>query len=250
MHEAFTVSPEEHPNTLRLRPSRASLNGPLNSTDKALTGKLGLTFLGRKQTHTLFSYSIDLSFNPHSTDYEAGVTIFLTQSNHVSLGFAKAPRLSTDGLDNISGFELRLRTTSISSTETKTTPIPATWTHAQHLRLEISASNDTHYMFSAQPRDCAKDRVVLGYVDAQIVSGHSGPFTGTLVGIYATCNGAGKRGQTFCPPGGDAFFSRWRYTGIGQKIDFSKIVSRGVGNTHTAVHVTSHGDGVTYSSLE
>lgn len=225
---AFQVAPKGHPSALRVRPSRANLSGPINSTDKALTGKLGLSFIGRKQSHTFFSYTVDLLFNPHNSDQEAGVTVFLTQSNHVSLGLGKAS-------GNKDGYELRLRTMSTSGTNIRTTPVPPTWNRAQKLRLEISTLNDTHYVFFAHPKDCAEDRMVLGYADTRIISGDSGPFTGALVGVYATCNGAGKNDHVFCPSGGDAFFSRWRYTGIGQKIDFSRIEYSGAGDMRTTV---------------
>ena len=226
---AFQVAPKGHPNALRVRPSRANLSGPVNSTEKALTGKLGLSFIGRKQAHTFFSYTVDLLFTPSSSDQEAGVTVFLTQPNHISLGLAKTP-----GEKN--RYELRFRTTTTTSTNTHTTPVPQTWNLAQNLRLEISTFNETHYVFSAHPADRAKDRLVLGYADTQIVSGDSGPFTGALIGVYATCNGAGEKDLVFCPPGGDAFFGRWRYTGIGQKIDFSRIVhSDADGHTRIAV---------------
>lgn len=61
---AFQVAPKGHPNALRVRPSRANLSGPVNSTEKALTGKLGLSFIGRKQAHTFFSYTCRSSVHP------------------------------------------------------------------------------------------------------------------------------------------------------------------------------------------
>ncbi|KAH8590359.1 hypothetical protein B0O99DRAFT_691583 [Bisporella sp. PMI_857] len=51
----------------------------------------------------------------------------------------------------------------------------------------------------------------MGTASSEIVSGGSGPFTGTLVGIYATSNG----GQGREP----AYFRRWKYQNIAQEIE-------------------------------
>jgi hypothetical protein len=56
--------------------------------------------------------------------------------------------------------------------------IPTSW-HGS-ITLTIRANNDTHYTFSATPQGgTAHDAVVLGSLPATIVSGGTGPFTGT-----------------------------------------------------------------------
>lgn len=71
--------------------------------------------------------------------------------------------------------------------------------------------NETHYAFSAMSSDDPSEVRNLGHAPAALVSGGEGPFTGSLVGVYATCNG-----EADCE--GDAYFGRWRYEGEGQEI--------------------------------
>lgn len=60
----------------------------------------------------------------------------------------------------------------------------------------------------------------VGIASAQLVSGGSGTFVGSLVGVYATCNGAGSALK--CPAGGNLFVDRWRYTGDGQVVSLDE----------------------------
>lgn len=223
----FAVSPRGRPYTLQIQPSRSNLTGIPHSNDTAVTGKLGLSFVGRRQTHTLFSYSADLSFRPRQSDQEAGVSVFLTQFNHIDLGIAKS---SSTGSDNL---ELRLRVETsgtINSTipsSNQVTPLPASWSHAKAIRLQIHTANSTHYAFTAFPAANPNSKVVAGHVSSRAVSGGSGPFTGTILGAYATCHGAGASGQKRCPSGGQANFGRWRYRGAAQEFDFGNFVPTG-----------------------
>lgn len=226
-YKNFAVSPRGHPYTLQIQPSRSNLTGIPQSNDTAVTGKLGLSFIGRRQTHTLFSYSVDLSFSPQQSYQEAGVSVFLTQFNHIDLGIAKSASAGSHNL------ELRLRTESsgtINSTiasSTQITPLPSFWSHARTIRLQIHTANPTHYAFTAFPAGNPNAKVIAGYVSARVVSGGSGPFTGTILGAYATCHGAGSSGQKRCPRGGEASFGRWRYRGAAQEIDFGDFVPTG-----------------------
>jgi beta-xylosidase len=75
---AFVISPEEKVGTLKLIPSAYNLT--------AFPDFLGnLTLVVRKQTHTLFDYSVDMEFTPRSEQEEAGVTVFLTQQQHIDM---------------------------------------------------------------------------------------------------------------------------------------------------------------------
>ena len=83
---AFTISPPGRPNSLRITPSRANLTGePAALDDPSLSGTSGIAFVGRRQAHTLFTFSVDLTFRPQYVGQEAGVTVFLTQINHIDL---------------------------------------------------------------------------------------------------------------------------------------------------------------------
>jgi hypothetical protein len=108
---------------------------------------------------------------------------------------------------------------------TLVTPLPAAWTKAGPNRLQIHTANDTHYAFTVFPAQNPNAKVIAGYVSAIVVSRGSGPFTGTPMGAYATCNGAGTSGQTRCPSGGDAYSSRWKYTGASQEIGSDQYVT-------------------------
>jgi len=68
-----------------------------------------------------------------------------------------------------------------------------------------------------------KTKTVLGTGSAELLSGGSGSFVGTLLGVYATCNGAGS--GLDCPSGTpNAYFQRWRYTGAAQYISATQTV--------------------------
>ncbi|KAK4547115.1 hypothetical protein LTR36_001336 [Oleoguttula mirabilis] len=233
-NNTFIVSPEGHPDALQIRPAPANLTGIPQSNETSISGHLGLPLIARRQTHTLFSFSVDLSFSPRQSDQEAGISVFLTQLNHIDLGIARSAAANLSGNGSESSLEFRLRTETtrtVNSTipaSTQVTPLPVSWSQSGAIRLQIHTANDTHYAFSAFPANNANAKIILGYFSAIVVSGGSGEFTGALLGAYATCNGAGASGQTRCPSGGDAYFSRWRYTGVAQEVDFDQYVPFGV----------------------
>ncbi|KAI1308622.1 hypothetical protein F5Y03DRAFT_93614 [Xylaria venustula] len=67
------------------------------------------------------------------------------------------------------------------------------------------------------PEGKLETKLVIGTASAELVSGGSGSFVGSFLGVvYATCNGAGS--GTICPEGGDAYFSRWTYISEAQYI--------------------------------
>ncbi|KAJ7019238.1 xylosidase : arabinofuranosidase [Mycena alexandri] len=201
---SFTVSSPGHPNTLRIRPS-PDISSGINP----------ISLITRLQTDTLFEFSIDVSFEPTDLNEEAGATVFLTQAQHIDLGVV----LLSDNASTPSTPHLRLRTTGGGNLGTPPPPpvIHSIPTWRGPITLTIRANNDTHYTFSATPQgSTAHDDVVLGSLPATIVSGGTGPFTGALVGAYATAN----NGTGTTP----AYISRWRYTGIAQQIDNNTFV--------------------------
>lgn len=91
IESSYIVSPPEKPNSLRLTPSKLNLTA-LNGN---YAGPDGQTFIGRRQQDTLFSYSVELDFQPTEEEEEAGVTVFLTQNHHLDLGVVLLPASSS-----------------------------------------------------------------------------------------------------------------------------------------------------------
>lgn len=208
--DSYTISPQDHPNTLRLNPSKLNLTA-LNGN---YAGPNGQTFVGRRQQDTLFTYSVNIDFSPTSLEEEAGVSVFLTQNHHLDLGIVMLPANSSTttfpGLThstNSSGLIPHLRYRGISYIpvpDEVIIPVPETWS-GKELRLEIKAHNMTHYSMSAGPADALSEmRTVLDVSNAAVSWG----FTGVILGIYCTSNG--YEGNT------PAHFSKWRYIPQGQ----------------------------------
>ncbi|KAI1163388.1 glycosyl hydrolase [Nemania serpens] len=213
--ESYAVSPRGKPNTLRLLPSKLNLTA-LNGN---YAGPSGQTFVGRRQQDTLFTFSVDLDFSPDagSREAEAGVSAFLTQNHHLDLGVVMLPATSSTGA--FPGAELDLATRDAAELIPQfrfrafsyvpvpadiVVPVPTSWLGAP-LRLEIRASNVTHFAFSAGPADALSQMRTLLEASNEAVSWG---FTGVLLGVYATTNG--NSGTT------PAYISRWRYTPQGQ----------------------------------
>ncbi|KAH8781116.1 xylosidase : arabinofuranosidase [Diaporthe sp. PMI_573] len=201
--ENYEVSPEEKPTALKLVPSVANLTGGADFEPAD-----GITFVSRRQTYTTFNYSVDVELNATTAEEEVGVTAFLTQYQHIDLGLVALN--TTAGLD----YYLRFRVTGTGNydgptIETVVKPLPTAW--SQPVRLGVQAVNDTHYALSAAPSDESANADIIGYAPSTLLSGGTGPFTGTLIGAYATSNGG-----TGSSP---AYVSRWRYQGVEQKIE-------------------------------
>jgi beta-xylosidase len=160
-----------------------------------------VSFIGRRQTDSLFRFGVDVELRPTADGQEAGVTAFLTQQANVQLGVFLA-----DG-------QPKLRF-NVSGTVTERA-VPKGWA-GKVIRMEIEMANKpTEYKFSAALASHPKMKVEMGTASAELLSGGSGSFVGTLIGAYATCNGAGQ--GVDCPAGTpNAYFRKWRYTGLGQ----------------------------------
>ncbi|KAH9885215.1 glycoside hydrolase family 43 protein [Xylariomycetidae sp. FL2044] len=217
-------------NGLEVVPSRNNLTGtPESRTTPELTGQHGLSLIGRRQTHSLFTFSVDLTFAPDAINQEAGITVFLTQVNHIDLGVVllssntsySSPR-SYPRRENEPRLSFRIRAEGTeTSPATTMVSVPEAWIESP-IRLQIQSANATHYTLAAMPADDLGAQIIIGTVSAGLVSGGNGSFVGSLLGAYATCNGEGS--GTNCPGGGNAYFNRWRYTGEGQYISENKTV--------------------------
>ncbi|KAL5049708.1 hypothetical protein BDW71DRAFT_195218 [Aspergillus fruticulosus] len=208
--DAFTVSPPERPYSLRLLPSRHDITGLGVIGDTV--EQTAITLVARRQSHTYFTYSVDVSFAPAEEGEEVGVTVFLTQYQHIDLGIVLLP-VSRELVPH-----LRFQTTLLDDLNTPATQnvtVPESIIKALpistniRVRLQIKAVNDTHYILSAALPGI--DHFDFSqHAEAVLVSGGTGRFTGVLLGVYATSNGGS--GST------PSYISKWRYEGHGQNI--------------------------------
>jgi beta-xylosidase len=225
---AFTVSPPEHPFSLRLLPSSHNITG--TGVPGVSSEETTITLITRRQSHTYFTYSVDVSFAPTTEGEEAGVTIFLTQCQHIDLGIVMLPsagklvphiRFQTTLLDDLN----TQATQNVTVPETVVKAVPSSSKEVR-ARLQIQAVDDTHYILSATLPGF-DDFKFSQQVEAVLVSGGTGRFTGkelpvhaewrcadfhlgTLLGAYTTSNGGS--GST------PVYISQWRYEGQGQKV--------------------------------
>ncbi|KAH7184174.1 glycosyl hydrolase [Fusarium oxysporum] len=207
---------------LKVRPSRANLTGDSLSTEAELTGQNGLSLVGRRQSHTLFNFSIDIDFWPRLIGQESGLTVFRTQLEHIDLSLVRVP--TTRAINSFSNVVFRLSGVSPSrNITTHLTPVPKGWEKTT-IRLEVSSPDDSKYVFTARSMAALGPRVVIGTVTTSAVSGRggSGFFVGSILGAFSSCNGAGFGKE--CPQGGDLLIKTWVYTGVGQKISSVEII--------------------------
>jgi hypothetical protein len=76
---------------LELKPSSLNLTG----LDGNSPGPGGITFISRRQTHTLFTYSLVFDFEPKMGGEEAGISLFLSQNHHARVGITALPLAPT-----------------------------------------------------------------------------------------------------------------------------------------------------------
>ncbi|KAH7349177.1 glycosyl hydrolase [Pyrenochaeta sp. MPI-SDFR-AT-0127] len=219
---AYALSPPGHPNTLRLTPSVGSIIAGFENYTAGYDIE-NFTLTMRLQTDTVFQYSVDMSYAPQVAGEEAGVTVFLNQVQNINLGIT----LLWENVSGSSGssnssltLHLRFLVSGLGSHQDNipapsNMPVPRTWLQ-DPIRLIIRAVNETHYVLSAASCLYPSEEFIVGTAPATIVSGGDGPFTGSLVGVYATKNGG--NGTT------PAYVSRWRYQGLAQSIDNGQLV--------------------------
>ncbi|TIA11632.1 hypothetical protein D6C80_07349 [Aureobasidium pullulans] len=218
-NDSFKISPAGHPNTLELTPSNGSIHAGATNFIAGFDIHR-FTLIMRRQTDTLFQYSVDVDFNPRAAEEETGVTAFLNQAQNINLGLVMLPINSADNTSSNSTLAPHLRFIvtsggSLDKTQAPTTNIkvvPQAWVK-DPIRLMVSAQNSTHYAFSASSATKPWESIVMGSAPGSLLSGGMGDFTGTLVGAYSTTNGHGDNATA------KAYISNWRYQGLGQEID-------------------------------
>lgn len=198
---AYEVSPVGREGELQLVASERSLStrGGGNLTE-------GTTFVGRRQVDTLFTFSVDIDFEPTRLGEEAGVTVYLDEARHIDLGI-----ILGEAGESLVGLKAYSSNKNTTAPEVITTLLQGT---TGKVRLEVKAANATYYTFSAGRVNASTDAAVevraVGIAAADLVSGG---FTGTLVGVYATTHGVSVNHTV------KAYVSRWRYHGQGQEVD-------------------------------
>ncbi|KAI9367172.1 glycosyl hydrolase [Aspergillus egyptiacus] len=223
---SFAVSPAGHPHTLRLTASRY---GP--SYDPSSVAD-PIAFIARRQTDTLFTFDVDaeLDWRGVHGSIEAGISLFLTQEQHVDLSVVEVSR-STSHASRAVELKIYGRGNYDGPLRNVTMDIPRDWEgkNKSKISLRVQAVDDSTYVFSAALASRPGERVQVGTVDSRVLSGDTGRFTGTLVGVYASRRGFEEENTPDRRAGhealGDfAYFSNWRYKGQGQKIDHDLVV--------------------------
>ena len=173
---SFIVSPRGHEKTLQLVPSAANLTG-----NAAVRVEDGLTFVGRRQTATLFKFSVDVDFEPRAVGKEAGITVFISQEQHINLSIVATGQ--STGLVTAER-QLRFRATTfgkpdVMAPEEVVVEIPESW-GGSPVRLVAEARDDEGYTFSAESTRGKKEVRVIGRAGADIVTSGTGRFVGKL----------------------------------------------------------------------
>jgi hypothetical protein len=183
---SFIVSPPEYPYSLRLLPSSRNITGTV--VPGVDVNETAITLITRRQSHTYFTFSVDISFVPTEEGEEAGVTIFLTQDQHIDLGIVL---LSSSGkLVPHVRFQTTLlndlntpATQNVTVPETIVKPLPSASSKETRARLQIQAKNDTHYLLSATVPEF--DQFDFSQTaEAVLISGGTGRFTGNDIFLY------------------------------------------------------------------
>ena len=180
---SYVVSPMGHPNHLQLTPSLYSITDGYRDL---VTGyDVGdRTLVARKQTDTLFQFSVDVEFAPKAANEEVGVTAYLNQVQNHAFGIVNLHDNSSANTSSVQKPSLHFRfiTSGTGSLEDpkrapEIVPVPKEWTQSS-IRLYVQAQNETHYTFSAASTKNIADRRVLAFGEGSVLSGGQGDFTG------------------------------------------------------------------------
>lgn len=180
--DAYVVSAEGHPNTLELTPSAYSITD--GYADVAPGYDIGnRTLITRKQTDTLFQFSVDVDYSPKSPNEEVGITAYLNQVQNHALGIINLlSNSSSNSSSESASLHFRFITSGTGSLQdskmpAEVVPVPQEWMR-NPIRLYLQAQNETHYTFSASSTANIADKRVLAVAEASVLSGGQGDFTG------------------------------------------------------------------------
>ncbi|KAG7047173.1 xylosidase : arabinofuranosidase [Colletotrichum scovillei] len=196
---AYSISLEGHANSMRLGLSSRNLSSMILPHD---TLTKDITFVGRRQTETLFSFSVDLDFDPQLLGEEAGISVYLDEKRHIDFSVAFDNQTTSGKLLQVQSFSSN---ENVTVPQPVTLPLPSEYRNRTPIRLEVLASNTTHYTFLAGFPDLCKPEAVhmmiVGHAGASLVSGG---YTGVVIGVYGTTNGQTIKRKSA------AYVSRWR----------------------------------------
>lgn len=159
----YNFSPDDPSCGLQLAPSFGNLSSVVSNTNGG-----GLSLLARRQSHSLFTFSIDMTFSLDQEGDEAGVTVFVSEKTHIELGVVQMVQTGT----NITGHatpHLRFQGASNGTLiESSSLVLPQEWRNLA-LRMEIKAFNATHYAFSVGPAAYQSQMMTVAYARASLV---------------------------------------------------------------------------------
>jgi hypothetical protein len=192
---AYTVSPPEKANTLRLTPLILGLSGNVSTNASQ-------NFVGRRQVDSLFTYLVDINFDPKVKGEESGVPAFVHPGPHQELGIVWfRPKIFTP----LKRY-FRFRDSQLSGPQV-ILPVDSAWSK-KSIRLQIQGINQTHFAFSAGLASSSSPLKVIATVENSLLDP---TFDSAFLGVYATSNSG--NGTT------PSYIRRWRYQGKGQIID-------------------------------
>jgi len=200
---SFTVSPDGHPNTLRIMGSAENITGDGFAETSS--------FIMRRQDALEFSATSRLQFDPQVENEEAGMSLFIQRDQHFDLSIVRLSLSNAPSKSKLGNF-IRLRAIDANSSpdglhDTLSTPavLGPLKEGSVDMLLKVQAVNASTYSFSYSDsqKNGAPEWVTVGTGAASEVSGG---FTGTLVGMFATGNG---RNSTT-----PAYFSDFEYVPV------------------------------------
>lgn len=161
--DMYTISDD---GSLIVNPSHFNLTG-----DATFEPSDRLSYVGRRQTDTYFTYYVDMDFYPETEGEEAGVTVFANQWQHTDLGL-----VVLNGT-----LQARLRTTAFGSDDSLSgetvVDVPEELV-GESVRLQVRAVVDTEFEFSMGAAGEGNEMLVVGTASGAVTSGGSAQFTG------------------------------------------------------------------------
>ncbi|KAL2837017.1 glycosyl hydrolase [Aspergillus pseudodeflectus] len=167
---------------------------PNRAADYAPTD--GQTFIARRQSHNFFEFSVDVSAHLTAPLQETGISLFLTSRQHVDLGIIMLPVPRKGLVPHIQLNTVAFGKPNATVPRPVVVPLPKQW-KKEPIRLQVAAHDDRTFVFSASTPSKPHNTKILGSVGEEMVSGGSGPFTGSLLGAYATTNGGKKTFKSY-----------------------------------------------------
>jgi hypothetical protein len=172
--DMYTISEDG----LEVNPSFYNLTG-----DQSFEPSDRLSYVGRRQTDTYFTYYVDIEYEPETEGEEAGVTLFANQWQHADLGLVLLDgklqarlRSTAFGADN----------TTIDSAGSETIVDVPEELVGETVRLQIQAALDTEFEFSFGAACEDGDLELVGTISGALTSGANAQFTGKSTFIVAS----------------------------------------------------------------